>query len=710
MSLPNTSHCSRVVRHHLRTQGDTIWISDTLLATALDRFRATLRTAARHGSSVPGPMENRRRLGKRHMGELTLGPAPPAAPRWAFESLADLTQWKWTAPTPASERTRSDQREPPRQRHPLTTFSRWLQGKASSQKPSMEAYSVPARAIPIAGLPFDLPVQATTAQLHFQPSALWFNQRSPLEIGNLGLEMIRQDCLVSPDLKKMTSFQSFCDSWEDGLSEGRMSGADICLVTNLIIKGIQRILSVDSPVLSLKAIESVKIRFLTATIDGVGRHQEGRAGEGDQLVWNHLLDAISCLKMNTVSMFTRIMTHVPADQTSGISAGLLANIGAYFNALRRGPPASTLVRRGKILVFTGLHDGPANTSIVRQANKLAVPLRNINEDEHGELLEVATSLVLAHSMGDRNTFRLVRRGWLSLLARLENIDRGYLAGTALQLGPLPPKLICELFLAHVNAQNAIEHIDKLNNAIRSGKSNVQYRLALSLWQTKQFQHLYAFCDFLHRLHRDSDIITLARTIPHGIPSDVAPLVKLAALTGHTMESIQIVCLCQEAKTKGENFWKSHAAAEALGILTSLRSLKPARLLAALHLFPRHKLSSRMRRGRNAYLQKIQAWRAARTAMAFAHSPILSQRQSFRLIHYIVIYLLSHNAGVPAYVLFALVNNIIYREFAAGRPAINARVRYLVHLLAKYASRKTALKTVYNIKRWRQMHYRHRHLG
>ncbi|CAK7240292.1 MAG: hypothetical protein STHCBS139747_001730 [Sporothrix thermara] len=94
---------------------DGVWITDSDLACAFARYCRTINlpassgTARRFASNVPGPLESRRRLGKRQMTDqlspqLSLNPAgsmlPPA---WALPNAPDLRQWQWTPPRDASE-------------------------------------------------------------------------------------------------------------------------------------------------------------------------------------------------------------------------------------------------------------------------------------------------------------------------------------------------------------------------------------------------------------------------------------------------------------------------------------------------------------------------------------------------------------------------------------------------------------------------------
>lgn len=51
---------------------------------------------------MPGPLEARRRLGKRNLGDLNALQCPPTPPPWAFPYPVDLSQWKWEPPSSAS--------------------------------------------------------------------------------------------------------------------------------------------------------------------------------------------------------------------------------------------------------------------------------------------------------------------------------------------------------------------------------------------------------------------------------------------------------------------------------------------------------------------------------------------------------------------------------------------------------------------------------
>lgn len=91
--------CGQSVRRHIRTPSEGIWVSDAALARAFERYCAASPAARRHVSFAPGPLEGRRRLGRRHMTELYTFQAHASLPPWAFDMPADLENWNWYPPT-----------------------------------------------------------------------------------------------------------------------------------------------------------------------------------------------------------------------------------------------------------------------------------------------------------------------------------------------------------------------------------------------------------------------------------------------------------------------------------------------------------------------------------------------------------------------------------------------------------------------------------
>ncbi|CZT47281.1 uncharacterized protein RSE6_07822 [Rhynchosporium secalis] len=101
--LPPAPTCRRALQRQLHTPPDSIWISDEALCSVFQSFCAVSKTRKRYGSFVPGPLENRRRLGKRRMTlQSNAAPTPSSgvASLWGFLSgEVDRQKWQWQAPT-----------------------------------------------------------------------------------------------------------------------------------------------------------------------------------------------------------------------------------------------------------------------------------------------------------------------------------------------------------------------------------------------------------------------------------------------------------------------------------------------------------------------------------------------------------------------------------------------------------------------------------
>ncbi|TLD27038.1 hypothetical protein PspLS_04866 [Pyricularia sp. CBS 133598] len=85
-------------RQAVSAASEGIWITDRVLANAMERYFSVSQVvmSRRQASSVPGPMEARRRLGRRQMTEaFQVHPSPPP---WAFEFPMDLSKWRWEPP------------------------------------------------------------------------------------------------------------------------------------------------------------------------------------------------------------------------------------------------------------------------------------------------------------------------------------------------------------------------------------------------------------------------------------------------------------------------------------------------------------------------------------------------------------------------------------------------------------------------------------
>ncbi|KAJ2983658.1 hypothetical protein NQ176_g526 [Zarea fungicola] len=78
-------------------------ITSITFGSAIERFPRRTITQYRHLMSHRGPLESRRRLGKRNLTG-AMHPAPRPVPSWHFEILSNATTWQWQGPTTIEER------------------------------------------------------------------------------------------------------------------------------------------------------------------------------------------------------------------------------------------------------------------------------------------------------------------------------------------------------------------------------------------------------------------------------------------------------------------------------------------------------------------------------------------------------------------------------------------------------------------------------
>ncbi|RGP65632.1 hypothetical protein FLONG3_9135 [Fusarium longipes] len=115
-----------------------IWVTNAMLARAIERFHHVYPVPRRSLSSCPGPLESRRRLGKRHMTAVV--PDSYASPfPWSIELPIDLGKWTWQAPTLPQDR-----------RHKkvglLERFLRSLEDIDCQENPSINTTTIPQTA------------------------------------------------------------------------------------------------------------------------------------------------------------------------------------------------------------------------------------------------------------------------------------------------------------------------------------------------------------------------------------------------------------------------------------------------------------------------------------------------------------------------------------------------------------------------------------
>ncbi|KAI0972511.1 hypothetical protein F4678DRAFT_41659 [Xylaria arbuscula] len=661
MAAPSSSQCYQAVRRHLRPHHDSIWVPDSLLASAFERYAATFRTGARYGSSVPGPMEHRKRLAKRHMGELHFGQSHSAAPIWEVASLVDLTQWKWTPPTPLDPRSRQNVKITE-----TTSLSDVVLNPLRSFFPPQTDATDDLHKLDQILLPRDIVLSGVAEPL---ASDSWDARSTPSDVIAAALDSISGH--QWNDIAVSTRFSRFCDGWQQALTSGLFYGDAIGKVLTGIIEGLSAEF-VDN--YGSGTVNTLKVLLLEATIEGISKGGSGKPPLFDRVAWRSILHEISKVQKNTIRLFSKAIGCIPKSSLKSVAPGILENIITFCHALGRASMPS---------------------SMDRQTAKMAASLKILGEPELRFVLDDATKKIIDYTSDDGINYLNARFSWLLLLARLPGVDQEYFARAciALEAGPVAQPLtdseICHLLLVWANNQAPLIRYVELRHDLKKCKYTKQYSvLGALLWQSGQFQRAKHLAMFLHATGRESDIFLLAKGASHSCRREPARLAIMALGMRRPLAAVDILCLYEESQRCKSLFWESRFGFRALEILIWVPRFNHARFFGALDIEPGQHCGTGPLRGKPKGINQYQITKIAAVGIVAGLSPHITRRKATSLMTSCYLSLQRHNTELPQAFLRVFVHNVT-RHLVDGQPGIRARLRYVLHIIERHIGREEA---------------------
>ncbi|KAI0548302.1 hypothetical protein F4679DRAFT_325919 [Xylaria curta] len=671
MAVSPSSQCYQAVRRHLRPHYDSIWVPDSLLVSAFDRFVATFRTGARCGSSVPGPMEHRKRLAKRHMGELHFGQSHSSAPIWELADLVDLTQWKWKPPTPADRRRRLNTNTAE-----TRTLSDAMLSPFRSFFPPHTDTTDDLRRRGQTLLPQDVILSGVAEPL---PSESWNTESTPLDVIHSVLELFLRDMANDTGISPL--FSRFCNGWQQALADGLFQAEAIAQVLTGINDGLS-VLSGQAD--GSRIVAQFKLLLMEATIEGMSQGRTGQAASFDHVAWNSILDVVSTIQMNTIRVFTKAIACIPEQSLKEVSSGIMRNLHVFFDSMGRATERPT---------------------VIRQAAKMAVPLKSLGQLELRFILDDATQKVLQYADVDGVQYRYVRVSWLLLLARMPGVDEEYLARAfkALEAGmisqPLKDTEICHLFLVWANSQAPLENFARLSGILNYRGARCYRSLSIQLWQTRQYYRVKHLIKILQALGRETGITSISNFRRPG----PCLLSNIAIHMRRPRAAIDILCLYEQCRRSHLSFWDTAFCFRALKILIWVPNFDYYQLWRILKIYSHKQLSIRRRQGQPKRLNRKEIIKIAAVGAVMGLSPYLSNQRSFSLMTNCYLNLRRRNAKLPPPALQALMRNVT-RSLADGQPGNTSRLRYALHILQQHMGRKHAIQIGMEIDRWRKSNF------
>ncbi|RYP87870.1 hypothetical protein DL770_004704 [Monosporascus sp. CRB-9-2] len=389
MSLSSTPRSGRIICRYVRPQCDAIWIPDSMLTSAFVRYCAISRISARHGSSVPGPMENRRRSGRRRMGELTFGQAQSGVPFWEIGNAVDLTKWTWRPPTRKDFLLQDSQACAGQEATLGGIVSAWLSSPNLNNSPQLQQDEIQNMRDALSEELGQHAPPSTLAQ--DAPTTTWEAQSDPQDIVNQGLDLLLQDVSASSTLSTTPNFTRFCIALRQSLSDGEFSAKAIRVILRGVRKGLARALGSLDENQQERIVDDLKLQLFNAILDGLCVRASNGHYPFEHHLWNDMLHAISELQRNNLRIFARAISCIPVSNLNAISSGILANLKAYFTAIGgETQKEATLIRQANKLAEALQSLDPArNAGILAAATKQDIsPLRRKQENATQELLEV----------------------------------------------------------------------------------------------------------------------------------------------------------------------------------------------------------------------------------------------------------------------------------------------------------------------------------
>ncbi|KAH8163223.1 hypothetical protein CIB48_g5021 [Xylaria polymorpha] len=672
MAVSSSSQCYQAVRRHLRSHFDSIWVPDSLLASAFERYAATFRTGARYGSSVPGPMEHRKRLAKRHMGELHFGQSHSSAPIWELANLVDLTQWQWKPPTWSDRRNRSDTNATG-----MRTLSDVMSNPLQSLFPPRADTTDDSHNRDEILLPPGVILPGVAESV---PSVAWDIGSAPRDAIRAALESLSWD--MENGTGDLNLFSRFCDGWQQAVADRLFQAEAIGQVLTGISDGLNvQPMHIDEP----RIADRLKLLHLEATIKGISQRRASQATSFDYVAWASILHGISTIQMNTIRVFGKAIACIPEQSLKEVSSGILENLDAFFNAL------------GRIT---------ARPTLIRQTAKMAVPLKSLGQLELRFILDNATQRVLGYAGVDGVNYENVRLSWLLLLARIPGVDVEYLAEVCNVLEadmvgrPLTGSEICQLYLVWANCQVPLKKYARVHIILDNNETTCYRLLGARLWETRQYYRIKDLGYLLHAIGRENSIILISSFRRRG----PCTLANIAIGMRRPRAAIDILCLHEESRKRKSSFWESASGFKALEILFWVPNFNHNKVWRILRIIPSRQLKIRRLRKQLPGLGLDEMKRIAAVGTVMGLSPYLTKRKAFALISNFYLNLQRHNAKIPRQFLRTFIHNVM-SPLVEGQPGISSRLQYTLYIIEQQWGRREAQRMGMAIERRRRFNFR-----
>ncbi|KAK1752429.1 hypothetical protein QBC47DRAFT_305426 [Echria macrotheca] len=686
---PHASHCCRTLQRQISSTRDSLWISDSLLAAAFDRYCLVSRNWNRAVSYVPGPLESRRRLGKRQLGDLTSLQHSSAPPAWAFSAPIDLSQWQWEAPqSPLALQKNRETREDVLALS--SALPRWLRALAT-----------------------DVPSEQTPPLTDLvRPEPSWRDRisfRPDLDSFLFSVDNTPVDLLLS-------NTQNLCFKLQQSIFLGEILPSDIQSISAEIWDAL------DSRFANHVDGRTAYFALYSAIVTGINTSSVLRPQSFKFTFWNTLLLRVSNLPPDdgVCELFSQIMSATRHVSRAGMDEGILAVLSSVFSHWGSHDAVVDTAEVSRLL------DTLASASTIlsadlRHAQMISKALSTVGPGKFGRLLHAANRLVLERACVSATRLCELRYNWLSVLAQIPLVKQETLFKTAEILAPgfvgaepLSGTELCSLMMSQWTSRGYLRSQDSLRRkfeeyslgcndmaiaalalAICRSSASREHRKAMytSLWQ------------LLARLDRSYDMIKSLRALSRTrqVPRYLLQALSAASCDHHVALHLQMLYSRQLRRNGGPD-WDPVLVGRHMDKIVSDPSLPSGTVWTALGINrpggedeargnPPTKL-----RHRGAYGTRRAAI-VQRLATVLSDAPHLRNRVAFRQVSQCVRFLEQATGKVPVPTIRALYR-VVSRDLVEMRPGRTTRLRWFLNVVERNYGMEVARRCRHELKGWR----------
>ncbi|KAK1834702.1 hypothetical protein QBC39DRAFT_342604 [Podospora conica] len=677
-----TSQCCRTLQRQITLPKDSVWISDSALASAFARYCLVSKTWRRHVGNVPGPLESRRRMGKRQLGDLSAFQHAAAPPPWVLSGLVDFSQWHWEPPRSPSAREREENQLAMKDSLPggsiATLVPQWLKELAAD---------VTADPPPPPPPPdfYDTPIprsQLFRAELdkYLQP------------IPTASVDMVASES------------QSFFRALEQSIYLGDIPPSDLSSITADIWDALVVRLG-DTPV-GYQLYRSL----CSALVTGIANSKVFRADVLDADFWDTLLMRLAELPPNDEScdVFNRILTATSHECHGALVPGILAFLEQSFAAWSSPQSVETMA-------------GSQPARPWHQIQRIASALAAINPEYHDSLVKSAND-AFQKTFASSSRKDTMGYSWLSVLAQMPLVRQGVVFDMVVRLSahmPLTATDISSLLLAQWKSRGYLAAADKImqkyeeNCAGNHGRAMASLALAVFRYNKSYYLRKGLFNSLwrlLWRLDRVDDmghslkVMSKKRRVPRSLVQ------ALAVASGDHAHMLRLKDLYTKSLRKpGGPEWDPALFRWRAESIVQNHALPSGAIWNALDIDrldrPQGDLRARRIRHRGTYGAQRAAivTKLARMFGDDARQPPQQQQQrprvAFRQVSQCVRFLEEVIGVVPPSVIEALYH-VVSRDLVEGRPGRTTRLRWFLSVVERNHGSHIGLECRRALRSWR----------